>query len=238
MAIYAIADLHLSFAQDKPMNIFGKAWENFEEKIEYNWNRTVKDTDTVLICGDHSWALKLEEAVPDLQFIGKLAGRKVLIKGNHDLWWQSLRKIKQVLPESISLIQNSHVEVEGKYICGTRGWISPNDENFTEHDLKIYRRELQRLRNSLESAKLKGGKDIIVMLHYPPFNSKNEPTDFVHLMQEYGVKTCVYGHLHGLAQQNAVTGNVDGITYYLVACDYVDFTPVLIWDGLKEEVPY
>lgn len=228
MAIYAISDLHLSFSQDKPMDIFGEIWENHEKKIEKNWKRIVKETDTVLICGDHSWALKLEEAVPDLQFIGRLPGHKIMIKGNHDLWWQSLKKIKAVLPENISLVQNTHVEIAGKCICGTRGWVSPNDDSFTEHDLKIYRREVQRLKNSLESARKAGGKDIIVMLHYPPFNSKKEPTDFVRVMHEYGVKTCVYGHLHGLAQQNAVTGDVDGITYYMVACDYVDFTPVLI----------
>ncbi|WP_227765660.1 metallophosphoesterase [Zhaonella formicivorans] len=231
MAIYALADLHLSFAQDKPMSKFGKAWENHAEKIKVNWFNTVKAEDTVLLCGDHSWALKLEEAVPDLEFIGQLPGRKILIKGNHDLWWQSLKKMKQVLPGSIEVVQNTFEVVEGKAICGSRGWICPNDDNFTAHDLKIYERELIRLENSLKAAKASGDREIIVMLHYPPFNNRQEPSGFVELMHRYGVQTCVYGHLHGEVQRSAVTGNIGGIEYHLVACDYVNFTPVLITAG-------
>lgn len=231
MAIYAIADLHLSLAQDKPMSIFGPRWERHEEKIRENWHLTVGNDDTVLICGDHSWALKLEEAVADLNFIGGLPGRKILIKGNHDLWWQSKSKIQKYLPAEMLLLQNNHFEVEGVAICGTRGWVCPNDDNFTQHDVKIYHRELGRLENSLQSATRASREKIIVMLHYPPFNSKREPSGFVEIMERYGVRRCVYGHLHADSQRLAVTGCRNGITYDLVACDYTNFAPVLISDN-------
>lgn len=230
MSIFAIGDLHLSFAQNKPMDIFGANWIKHEEKLLANWLATVSDEDTVLLTGDHSWALKLDEAKPDLEFIGQLPGTKILIKGNHDLWWQSITKLKQVLPTRTLPLQNNHYYIEDTFICGTRGWVCPDDENFTSHDFKIYQRELLRLEHSLSSATKQANAygDIIVMLHYPPFNSRREPSSFVELMQKYEVKTCVYGHLHGETQRYAVTGTVQGITYYLVACDYTNFTPVLI----------
>jgi len=229
MSIYAIGDLHLSFSQDKPMDVFGANWINHFDKLRANWSAQVSHDDTVLLAGDHSWALKLEEAIPDLEFIGSLPGKKILIKGNHDLWWQSLSKINKILPAGISLLQNNHYSVEGVSICGTRGWICPSDDDFVSHDYKIYRRELLRLENSLRSAKESNPEqDIIVMLHYPPFDNKKQPSDFVSLMKKYEVKTCVFGHLHGSAQNNTVEGNVDGITYHLVACEYLDFTPLLL----------
>ncbi|MDS1030889.1 metallophosphoesterase [Bacillota bacterium LX-D] len=226
MAIYALADLHLSFSQDKPMNIFGEKWQKHYEKIKANWQESVQENDTVLLCGDHSWGLKLEEAIPDLRFIGMLPGHKILIKGNHDLWWQSLKKMKEVMPRNISILQNIHLEVENYYICGTRGWTCPNDDNFSSHDLKIYERELLRLKNSLLSAKKAGNKDIIVMLHYPPFNNHQEPSGFVKLMEEFEVKICVYGHLHSDAQKYAFNGTWNHMDFKLVSCDYVNFKPV------------
>jgi predicted phosphohydrolase len=229
MSIYAIGDLHLSLTQDKPMDIFGAKWSNHVEKLQANWTEKVCENDFVLLVGDHSWALKLEEAIPDLEFIGSLPGQKILIKGNHDLWWQSLTKIKKVLPKGIHLLQNNHFSVEGKSICGTRGWSFPGYDDFESSDYKVYRRELMRLESSLRSAKqTHPEQDIVVMLHYPPFDNQRNPTGFVDLMQEYKVKTCVYGHLHGDVKQFAVNGHIQGITYYLVASDYINFTPQLI----------
>lgn len=229
MSIYAIGDLHLSLTQDKPMDIFGAKWSNHTEKLQKNWTAQVSEDDFVLLVGDHSWALKLEEAIPDLEFIGSLPGQKILVKGNHDLWWQSLTKIKKILPKGIHLLQNNHFSIEGMSICGTRGWICPSDNDLESHDYKVYRRELMRLENSLRSAKqTHPEQDIIVMLHYPPFDNKRNPTGFVDLMQEYKVKTCVYGHLHGDVEQYAVNGRIHGITYYLVASDFINFTPQLI----------
>ena len=229
MSIFAIGDLHLSLHQEKPMDIFGEIWENHAEKLKVNWTGKVCKSDTVLVVGDHSWALKLEEAIPDLKFIGALPGKKFLIKGNHDLWWQSLKKMNKVLPEGLFLIQNNHCSAEGMSICGSRGWVCPDDEDFESHDYKVYRRELMRLENSMRSAKhAHPQQDLIVMLHYPPFDLNGKPSGFVKLMQEYGVRTCVYGHLHGDTAQYAVNGTIQGITYYLVACDYVNFSPKLI----------
>lgn len=229
MSIYAIGDLHLSFTQDKPMDIFGANWTNHVEKIQTNWIARVRDNDLVLLAGDHSWAMKLEEAIPDLEFIGSLPGTKILIKGNHDLWWQSLSKVKKIAPDGILLLQNNHFVAENMCICGTRGWICPSDDDFDSHDYKIYRRELLRLESSLKSAKQNNpDQDIIVMLHYPPFDNKKQPSGFVKLMEEYKVKTCVYGHLHGNVHQYAVNGTINGISYHLVACDYLNFSPLLI----------
>jgi predicted phosphohydrolase len=229
MSIFAIGDLHLSLTQDKPMDIFGEKWVNHVEKLRVNWLDQVSENDVVLLAGDHSWALKLEEAIQDLEFIGSLPGKKILVKGNHDFWWQSLSKVKQVLPSSMFLLQNNFYWVEGVAICGTRGWVCPTDDDFASHDFKIYRRELLRLESSLNSAKKEWPEqDIIVVLHFHPFDNQGRPSDFVGLMQEYGVKTCVYGHLHGNSHQNAVNGTVEGISYHLVACDSINFTPLLI----------
>lgn len=224
--VYAISDLHLPGSTGKTMDVFGPNWLNHDQQIEVNWCKLVSEEDIVLIPGDISWAMKLEEAEADLNRIGSWPGIKVMIRGNHDYWWQGIGKLRQKLPSSMYAIQNDSVSVHGLTICGTRGWKVPGNENFTDEDEKIYLREVKRLELSLSAASQRD--QVIVMLHYPPFNEQREPSLFVEIMQKYKVTKCVYGHLHGPKVQEAVTGTFDGIEYYLVSCDQVEFTPLLI----------
>lgn len=221
--IYAIGDLHLDFTKEKSMDIFGENWINHEEKIFRSWRKLVTDNDLVLIPGDISWALKLEEAYDDLVRIDKLPGKKILTKGNHDYWWEGPKKLKSLGLDSISFLQNKSVIYNNIGIYGTRGWISKDSPNFKENDLKIYNRELNRLKLSLESSgKAKLDKKI-VMLHYPPFNTKSEPNDFVDLMKEFDVDICIYGHLHAEGHKFVKEGLIDGIEFLCVSSDYLDF---------------
>ncbi len=225
MSLFVIGDLHLSFAREKPMDIFGDNWKNHEKKIEDNWKKLVTCEDTVLIPGDISWGLELEDAKPDLDFINELPGKKILISGNHDYWWSSTSKVQSRYPE-MKFLKNEHTFYEDIAICGSRGWICPNDSYFTEHDRKIYNREQIRLRLSLDSAMRRGAKRIILMMHYPPTNDKKENSAFLDIIGEYPVETVVYGHLHGTAFFGAgLQGVVNGIEYHLVSSDYLDFAP-------------
>lgn len=233
MKIFALSDLHLSFDENykeyKPMGIFGKNWEGHSRKIKENWEKVVSPEDIVLIPGDISWALKLEEIRYDLEFIEKLPGLKIITKGNHDLWWQSLTKVQRTLPDNIVALQNNHYLIDNRIaICGTRGWVCPGEKSFvSKHDLKIYKREIGRLRLSLESV-CRDVSEIIVMFHYPPVNSSFEYSDFINVMQEYSVKTCLYGHLHSDAILNALPEEKWGINFHLVSADALNFTPKLI----------
>lgn len=238
MKIYAIADLHLSFHPniDKPMRIFGSGWDDYEERLSQHWRERVSPEDVVILAGDHSWGLSLEEAMPDLEWIHQLPGRKVLIKGNHDLWWSRITYLN-TLYEDVKFIQNDCLylpsdvtEGESIAICGTRGWIIPGAEDFTAHDEKIWKRELGRLRNSLDCAKKFKPDRIITALHYPPAEDGNRHSDLTDLMEEYGVKDCVYGHLHGMhAFAKGIKNQQNGITYYLTSLDYLGTVPKLIW---------
>jgi hypothetical protein len=233
MRIFALGDPHLSLDKkgqiNKPMDIFGEHWKAHHEKIKQNWEAIVTHEDVVLVPGDLSWALKLEDASYDLEFLGGLPGMKILIKGNHDLWWQSISKVRKNLPDKMYALQNDHIILPNNIaICGTRGWICPGDKYFnTEEDTKIYERELIRLRLSLDS--IKGDVDeIIVMLHYPPTNGKHEMSGFVDILQQYKIKKCVYAHLHSDSINGAISGIKWGINFYLVSADAIDFTPLLI----------
>jgi predicted phosphohydrolase len=231
MRIFALADLHLGTAVGKPMDIFGPLWERHPERIERSWRATVGPEDWVLVPGDISWAMKLEEALPDLRFLDDLPGQKLLLKGNHDYWWTSRGKIEQVLPPSLHLLQNDARDLGGGVgIVGTRGWSPPEAPRATPEDKKIYERELGRLQLSLKAA---GGRfdRVIAMLHYPPIYRGLGETGFVPLLREAGVRVCVYGHLHGPDHRYAVRGERDGIRYYFVAADAVDFTPQEIGFG-------
>lgn len=227
MAIYAISDLHLSFSTNKPMNIFGDNWDNHYKKIQENWIKTVKEEDTVLLSGDFSWGMTFEEAKPDFEYLSKLPGRKIMLKGNHDYWWGTLNKIKAFFElnnfSNIDILYNNSYLVEDKIICGTRGWtISGNDEE----NEKIYKRELLRLEMSLKDGINKYGEDkeIIVCMHYPPTNETLlEKSEFIQIMKKYNAKKCVYGHLHGEAHKEAIEGNIDGIEIKLISCDYTEF---------------
>ncbi len=226
--IYGIGDLHFDHSKEKPMDVFGDNWIEHEENIIKNWKKKVGEEDLVLIPGDISWALKLEDAYYDLKKIDDLPGKKVFIKGNHDYWWQSLKKINDLNLNSLYFIQNTAYNFQGVAIAGTRGWISPDSECFTEQDRKIYNRELMRLRNSLLSMD-KDAKYKIVMIHYPPFDMKLESNEFVEIMKEFEVDLCVYGHLHAEGHKFAREGKVDGIDFYCISSDYLEFELKLLY---------
>ena len=226
MRVYAIGDLHLSGAQPKSMDIFGAHWENHWEKIAAHWASRVTEEDAVLIPGDISWAMELSDAKVDLDAIAALPGKKVLLRGNHDYWWSSLSKVRAVLSPGMQVLQNDCITVGGVGICGTRGWLCPNPNAFTQHDEKIYSREAERLELSLKSF-AKTGLDAehqVVMMHYPPFNDHHEPSLFTELFEKYGVRNVIYGHLHGAGTRNALEGIVNGVWYSLVSCDHLGFT--------------
>ena len=205
MALYAISDLHLSFSTDKPMDIFGEKWAKHDEKIKENWLKMIKEEDTVLIAGDISWSMKAGDSLADLNWIDNLPGKKIISKGNHDYWWGSISKLNSMY-ENTKFIQNNFFTYKEYAICGTRGWICPNSEKFTEKDKKIYDRELIRLRLSLDEAKKNGYTKFIVMIHYPPTNDKFEESDFVKIFKEYNVEKVIYGHLHGPALSKVLYG--------------------------------
>lgn len=228
MRIYAIADLHLSLNGEKPMDIYGGQWIGHTKKIKRNWEAIVEAEDVVLIAGDSSWAMKQEEAIPDLNWIAELPGKKVLIKGNHDLWWTSVAKLNMRYPDMFFL-QNTYYKAGEFAVCGSRGWICPGDSEFSEHDRKIYERELGRLRLSLSAAKNAGEERIIGMLHYPPANDDMEDSGFTAIFEEFNVETVVYGHLHGTDPYlRGLQGNRNGIEYRLTACDYLNCCPLLL----------
>lgn len=227
MALYAISDLHLDLNGDKPMDIFGHNWFKHDEKIKENWVKKVKDEDTVLIAGDISWSMKMEDGMNDLQWIHNLPGRKIMVKGNHDYWWVSITKLNN-LYEDMRFIQNNFFVYQDYAICGTRGWICPGGENFKAHDEKVYTRELGRLRLSLDAAVKEGFKKLIVMIHYPPMNEKLVESGFVEIFKEYNVEKVVYGHLHGPSLTKALSGKRDGIEYIVTSGDYLDFNPIKI----------
>lgn len=223
--IYAIGDLHLSFYTSKPMSIFGAAWENHAQKIKQNWEKVITDEDFCIIPGDISWAMKLEEAVIDLRFIDELPGRKILLPGNHDFWWDSASKLNSMF-KTMTFIKNSFAPIGEVAVCGSRGWVCPNDSSFTKHDKKIYLRELGRIETSLRMAKEKGFDNILLALHFPPTNDKKDRSDIICLIEKYGVKSVIYGHLHGNCSYNAsLLGTVDGRAYSLVSSDYLGFKP-------------
>ncbi|MBR6034154.1 MAG: metallophosphoesterase [Clostridia bacterium] len=226
MSIYAIADLHLSFGENKPMDIFGANWEGHAEKIKEDWISKVKPNDLVLLPGDFSWAMYLKDTNYDFDYLNELPGKKLLLKGNHDYWWTTITSMRRYLQENnykdIDFIYNSSYEYEGHIICGTRGWTSLD----LEDGKRILKRERNRLKLSLEDGIAKYGtkKEIIVCMHYPPFNTMDdEECNFISLMKQYNVKKCIYGHLHGPSHKEAKEGLIEGIEFKLVSCDYTDF---------------
>ncbi len=224
MSLYAISDLHLSFNVDKPMDIFGDKWALHERKIESNWNRLITDEDTVLIAGDISWGMKESESKDDLNWINNLPGRKIISKGNHDYWWGSISKLNSSY-DKIKFIQNNFYTYKDYAICGTRGWICPGSDKFTEKDKKIYDRELIRLELSLSEALKNGYEKFIVMIHYPPVNEKFQKSGFLEIFEKYKVKKVIYGHLHGMTEDKLASELNGNIEYIMTSCDYLDFCP-------------
>lgn len=230
MSIYAIGDLHLSFSPEveKPMDIYGGVWKNHAEKLKQNWEELIKPEDTVILAGDISWGLKLSEAAVDLEWIEELPGKKVIFKGNHDLWWSGINKLNRMY-ESIRFVQNTAFEAEGCFLCGSRGWICPGNDDFKQQDEKIYKRELLRLEMSLKDARVQGGQELVGVLHFPPSRGDGFSSAFTDMFEAAGVKQVVYGHLHGEdAYKNGLKGHYNGVEYRLVSLDYVDCRPVLV----------
>ncbi|MBR5315720.1 MAG: metallophosphoesterase [Firmicutes bacterium] len=232
MKIFAIGDLHLSLDEriEKPMDIFGSRWANHHTRIKEHWEELVGPDDVVVIPGDISWGLRENEALADLEWISNLPGRKILTKGNHDLWWTSVSRLNK-LHENMTFLQNKCIMVSDKVgICGSRGWVCPGTDGFTEHDRKIYNREVLRLGMSLKEAKDMGAETIIAALHYPPTNDAMQGSGFTDLLEEYGVKTCIYGHLHGKdAFKNGIKGILNSVEYKLVSFDYLEGKPEFIY---------
>ena len=235
MRLFAIGDLHMPGGDDKPMDVFGSQWDRHFFRIAEAWRETVGEEDTVLIPGDISWAMQLEDAIPDLQQIAELPGRKILCKGNHEYWWSSLSRVRAVLPGNMTALQFDATDAGKCVICGTRGWNYPTERNPLEpEDMKIFRREMQRLEMALDRAEeLAKGKPVLVMMHFPPRMSEDLRTPFTDLLESRKcVRSVVYGHLHGPAFSAGFAGERKGIWYYPVTCDGIGFRPAEIpWPG-------
>ena len=226
MAIFVIADLHLSLgAADKPMDVF-EGWQGYLPKLERNWRTLIAPEDTVVLPGDISWAMSLEDTREDFAFLNALPGKKIILKGNHDYWWTTLNKMNRFLEangfDTLQILHNTAIQAEGVFLCGTRGWMSdvqgPEDE-------KILNREIGRLRMSLEAA---GEGEKLVFLHYPPLYPGQMESGLANLLKEFGVSRCFYGHLHGVSIRYAVQGEHDGVDYRLISADALKFCPYKI----------
>lgn len=227
MSLFAIADTHLSLGADKPMDIFG-GWQDYVQRLETNWRKLVTDNDTVVIAGDISWAMKLEDALEDFRFLDSLPGQKLIFKGNHDYWWSTMKKMETWLSDngldSIKILHNSSVKVGSYAVCGSRGWFF-DAEN--DPDNKILLREAGRVRRSIESAKEMGAEPI-VFLHYPPLTTAMVCNEIVDVLREENIKRCYYGHLHGGSLRNAFVGERNGIKFDVISADFLKFCPKLI----------
>ena len=228
MAVFAIADLHLSLGENKPMDVF-PGWEGYEEKLRENWLRCVSKEDTVVIAGDISWAMTLEYTKTDFEFLHRLPGKKVFVKGNHDYWWSTKAKIDRFFEDNgfsdFTLLHNRAVEAGEIALCGTRGWVIASD---LPEDQKILRRELGRLETSLSAAK-ELGKKPVVFLHYPPYFDGFACEECFSLMRRYGVEDCYFGHIHGaFAAKKVKTGALRGVRLHLIAGDQIGFCPVFV----------
>lgn len=224
MALYAIGDTHLSLGSDKPMDVFGGGWEGYVDKLREGF-APVDDTDTVVLCGDLSWGMSLEEAREDFAFLNnELPGEKWLLKGNHDYWWNTAAKMNAFFQANgfnrLHILHNNCAFYGETALCGTRGWFF--EENGTPHWEKVFNRELIRLEASLKAA---GEGEKLCFLHYPPLYRGYRCQEIIDLLERYGVKVCCYGHLHGPSHRLAVEGNQGGVDYHLVAADFVGFRP-------------
>jgi len=228
MSVFAIGDLHLSLGCDKPMDIF-KGWDNYVDRLTENWNRVVSDTDTVVIPGDISWAMTLDSAKQDFAYINDtLKGDKIILKGNHDYWWNTASKMNAFLSENgfdrIRILNNNAYLAEGISIVGTRGWI--NDDG-SECDAKVLNREAGRFRMSVgEGVKL--GGELIAFIHYPPVYNGEKNEYILSVIREYGIKKCYYGHIHGPGHRYAFQGEFEGTQYKMISADYLGFMPIMI----------
>ena len=227
MALYAIADLHLSLGEEKPMDIF-RGWTNYIDRLTRNWTALVQPADTVVVAGDVSWAMSLDGARTDFAFLDRLPGRKLLLKGNHDYWWNTRRKMDAFLAEqgfdSIRILHNSAERYGQWALCGSRGWFFDAE---ADADKKVLLREVGRLQASIDAGRALGGEPL-AFLHYPPVTAAARCDEMMDALHRNGITRCWYGHLHGPSIRRAVQGVVEGIEFRLVSCDAADFTPVRI----------
>lgn len=228
MSLFAIADLHLSLGEDKPMDIFA-GWDNYVERLTKNWKALVTENDTVVIAGDISWAMKLEQTYTDFKYIDDLPGKKIFLKGNHDYWWGTKSKIDKFLDNnklnSINILFNNTYECGEFALCGTRGWFL---ENESDADIRVLNREVGRLEMSISEAE-KTGLEPVVFLHYPPVYGSTECSEIMNVLLKHNIKKCYYGHIHGKANMRyAVEGEYKGVNFKLISCDRLAFMPVLV----------
>lgn len=225
MSLFAIADTHLSFGTDKPMDTF-EGWNNYTEKLKNNWNKIVNADDYTVIAGDISWAMNFDELYNDFDFLNSLNGQKIILKGNHDYWWNTVTKMNKFVEDNafntIKFLYNNSYEFDTFSVCGSRGWFFDSND---EQDEKVLNREVMRLKMSLDSAKC---DEKIVFLHYPPVTTNENCTEILNLLTKTGIKKCYYGHLHGAAARFSVDDTVDGIDFKLISADRLNFTPYLV----------
>lgn len=240
MKVFAISDPHLALSAPyrpgeppsvyKPMDIFGPHWQDYYGVFWENWHHMVGPADTVLMPGDISWAMTLPETVHDFAYLASLPGRIIIVKGNHDYWWQSISQVRAALPPNCLALQHSSVTVGTRVVCGSRGWLTPAHPDFHEaEDGKIYQRELLRLRMALQEG-AKSGLKPVALLHYPPLSQQNEENGMLALLREFSVRLCVYGHVHSLVAKNVVEGEYRDIELVNASCDRLSFTPRLLWE--------
>ena len=227
MSVYAIGDTHLSFSVDKPMDIF-KGWDDYAQRIENNWQHLISNEDTVIINGDISWAMGLEQAEKDLEFLNKLNGIKIISKGNHDYWWNTITKMEKFCKEkgfdSIKFLHNNAYKAGEIAIAGTRGWFFDAEKDNVD---KVMARECARLQRSIDEAKKLGG-EVVVFLHYPPVSTAKVCEPIMNVLKENNIERCYYGHLHGGAINGAINEVYDGIKFQLISADYLNFCPLFI----------
>ena len=226
MSLYALSDLHLSFSSNKSMEVF-RGWENYTQRIEANWKRMVKEEDTVVLAGDISWGMSLEGALEDFRFIEALPGKKIILKGNHDYWWNTMTKMQKFLADnkldSITFLHNNCVEVEKFAVCGTRGWLY---DGSSQLDQKVIARECGRLETSIADA-VKSGLKPVVFLHYPPVYGEYTSDGILEVLERYSIDQIYYGHIHG-SGKNQAPSQYKNFNMRIISCDCVDFTPIFI----------
>ena len=226
MALYAIGDTHLSFSANKPMDVFGGGWEGYVDKLSQGLG-VLKEEDTLVLCGDISWGMSLEEARADFAFLDALPGRKLILKGNHDYWWNTASKMSRFFAQegftTLNILHNNSYTYGPYALCGTRGWFYEEEQD--GHNEKVFNRELIRLEASLKAA---GEGEKICFLHYPPIYRGYRCPEIIRLLEQYGVSRCYYGHLHGGSHRLAVEGRQGSVEYHLVSADFLRFQPQII----------
>lgn len=233
MKIWGIADTHLAAHQADIMGVYGSIWSNHREKIIENWHAIVNENDSVLIGGDVTWATNLQAALTDVEVLDQLPGKhKFIVKGNHDVWWKSYPEIKKVMPKTMTPLAGNAIKMDEHVICGTMGWLAPNDPYFDGLDMNAYKKELNLLDDALKAAvKLDPQKGLHLLMHFPPFTTQGHKTPFFDLIVKHPVTTCTFGHFHIEEEWKCLPqGNIDGVEFRLISTDYLRHKPYLVWE--------